>query len=252
MDVLINADERQGFGCRRKVFDVFFNNEAGGENFLFWMLLPPQSLSPTEIDHKDCDPTLLGGCARCLISRPTVCCDIHHPNSFTSYISTAPKLPKAPARSRIAKFSMATADYSLLDALEDWRETKTAQLFGHAHLHDLGPGLVMTDSVVDRIVNCAHHHKIKTASDLKKETRWIYTDKYGDEVVTLILRLAPLPVPQAPLVSTPLQPCRAAYNVASSSNTPARTPSTPTPAAKPRKKTRCGACGEEGHNGMLF
>lgn len=36
MDWFINADVRPGVGCRRKVVNVFFENDAAGETFHFW------------------------------------------------------------------------------------------------------------------------------------------------------------------------------------------------------------------------
>ncbi|KIJ15265.1 hypothetical protein PAXINDRAFT_77373 [Paxillus involutus ATCC 200175] len=79
-------------------------------------------------------------------------------------------------------------------ALQDWWENKTAAVFGWAALSDLGPSLLMTNALLDRIIDGAHHHKIHTIQDLWKETSWTDSEKYGEEVLTIIRQhAAPLP-----------------------------------------------------------
>ncbi|KAH7904952.1 P-loop containing nucleoside triphosphate hydrolase protein [Hygrophoropsis aurantiaca] len=226
MDYLINADVRPNVGCRRKVFNAFFENEAA------------------ESDHHLCDSSLETGCARCLITVSTICCDIHTPEHFTPYSITIPKQPNLPSRSRLAKFEMSSNDHKLINALEDWRETATITLYGDAHLYDLGPGLVMPDFVLDRIVQCAHFHKIQSITDLQKETRWSGIEKHGSEVVALILLVSPVPVtPSAPFTSVPLQ-----RSLAFSNTTPSSAISSTSTSVASKKKNRCGACRQEGHN----
>ncbi|KAG1867710.1 hypothetical protein F4604DRAFT_1584981 [Suillus subluteus] len=103
---------------------------------------------------------------------------------FAGFISVIPKRTKQPSHSHIAKFSMASTDFKLVD---DWQEDTTQKLYGQAHLHDLGPGLVMPNNILNRIVECAHFHKIKSPADLLRETRWSGVNKPGDDIVTLIL-----------------------------------------------------------------
>jgi hypothetical protein len=82
---------------------------------------------------------------------------------------------------------MASTDFKLIDALDDWQEDTAQKLYGQAHLHDLGPGLVMPNNILNRIVECAHFHKIKSPADLLRETHWSGVDEHGDDIVTLIL-----------------------------------------------------------------
>ncbi|KAG2100864.1 hypothetical protein BD769DRAFT_1312260, partial [Suillus cothurnatus] len=217
MDYFINADMRPGVGCRRKVLNVFFKNEEA------------------ESDHHKCDTLETPGCLRCLITQSNICCDIHTPAYFVPFISTIPKQQKQPSRSRLAKFHMALLDLKLTDALDDWREEATIKLYGHAHLHDLGPGLIMPNSILDRIVECAHFLKIKSTADLVKETRWSGANKHGDEIIALIHQIRPLPTP---LTSAPLQPRTTSSNANASASVPRNA----------KRKMRCSACGEEGHN----
>ncbi|KAG1905441.1 uncharacterized protein F5891DRAFT_976372 [Suillus fuscotomentosus] len=128
---------------------------------------------------------------------------------FVPFISTIPKQQKGPSRSQLAKFYMALLDSKLTDALDDWWEEATIKLYGHAHLHDLGPRLIMPNSILDRIVECTHFFKIKSTADLAKETHWSGANKHGDEIITLIHQVHPLPTP---LTSAPLQPCTISSN----------------------------------------
>ncbi|KAG1880833.1 hypothetical protein F4604DRAFT_1578316 [Suillus subluteus] len=157
MDYLINADQCTGLMCRRKVFDVCFDNEAA-------------------------------------------------------------------------------------DALDDWREQKTISTYGWSHLNDLGPSLVLPNCTLDRIVDCAHHRKINSILDLKKETGWTDSDRFGNEIITLIQRHAP-PI-ASPFVTMPL-------SYPSTGNVPVL--ATPCPAARTnaptlKHKNKCSACNNEGHN----
>ncbi|KIK73578.1 hypothetical protein PAXRUDRAFT_20702 [Paxillus rubicundulus Ve08.2h10] len=149
---------------------------------------------------------------------------------------------------------MGPNEYELGEALEDWREEKTREIHGESHLMDIGPALVMPDGMLNWIVACAHYFKIKTVNDLKRETRWGKANQYGTEVITMIHRVVPIPIPitaPAAFTRTPLQP--RPIPQANSSLDPLSTPShQPLVAGDgvnlPAKKKKCGACGLEGHN----
>ncbi|KAG2031175.1 hypothetical protein BDR03DRAFT_936445 [Suillus americanus] len=190
MDYFINADMRPGIGCRRKVLNMFFKNEEA------------------EFDHHQCNA---------LETPVHICCDIHTPAYFVLFISTIPKQQKQPSCSRLVNFSMALLDLKLTDALDDWQEETTMKLYGHAHLHDLGPGLIMPNSILDRIVKCTHFSKIRSTADLVKETRWSGANKYRDEIIALIHQVCPLPMP---LTSAPLQPRTILSNANASTSVP--------------------------------
>ncbi|KAI6011404.1 P-loop containing nucleoside triphosphate hydrolase protein [Pisolithus microcarpus] len=225
MDYLINAENRVGLKCRRRVFDVCFENNAA------------------EADHLVCDTERAVGCDRCRITPASVCCDIHHPDEFTNLMSSVPKPPPAPPRSRIPKYDPSPHDHTLRNALEEWREQTTSAVYGWHHLNDIGPCIVMCNATLERIVDCAHHHKISTIQDLKRETTWLDADQYGGEVLSLIRRHA------APLVSlfisTPLRETMSPSNVLTTSHaSPSPTPNS----IITRRKAKCSACGQEGHN----
>ncbi|KAF8415303.1 hypothetical protein L210DRAFT_3495955 [Boletus edulis BED1] len=221
MDWFINADVRPGVGCRRKVVNIFFDNEAA------------------ESDHRSCNTLSPDGCPRCVVPTSDICCDIHSPDFFAPYSVVIPPQSKRPSRSRISGFTMSSDDLALVNALEDWREGTTISLHGEGFLCDLGPGLVMPTKVLDRIVTCAHAHKIKTVANLQKETSWSGAEHYGHQIVSLVLQHLPIPVIAPLFTSAPLP----------RSNGVAPSPLT-TLAPKPttRRQIRCSACHGEGHN----
>ena len=110
----------------------------------------------------------------------------------------------------------------------------TRRIYGECNLNNYGPGIMMPDSSLDRIVDCAYQKKIITIEDLRKETRWSGVDQFGSEVIAIIHHIIPVPI-AAPLLSppTPLQ-----------SHTLSRTSN------DARKQSRCSACNMEGHNSM--
>ncbi|KIJ10665.1 hypothetical protein PAXINDRAFT_85694, partial [Paxillus involutus ATCC 200175] len=131
-------------------------------------------------------------------------------------------------------------------AAEDWREEKTKQMHRESHLTDLGPGLVMPDTVLDRIVACAHHCKIKTTDDLCKEIHWSSTDHFGTEVVALDTcgcRECEFPTP---LQSRPVPSSNSA--ITGSTRAHQLQVDEVVSELNAGKKNKCGACRLEGHN----
>ncbi|KAI6117852.1 hypothetical protein EDD16DRAFT_1480984 [Pisolithus croceorrhizus] len=220
IDFLINAEKRPGVMCQRKIFDVCFDNAAAVS------------------DHHECNSDNAQGCPRCHVMEPVVCCNIHNPPEFASYDAPNPKAPRAAQRSCLPKYTKDKSNLDLENALLDWREEKTATVYGWACLFDNGP-VVMTDSTLDRIVDCAHHRKIQTPQDLKRETTWADSDLYAGEVLSLIERHAALR--KSLYISTPLRQSSASASASVSAST------LPTLPAKHRA-TKCSACGQEGHN----
>ncbi|KAG0694255.1 P-loop containing nucleoside triphosphate hydrolase protein [Suillus ampliporus] len=229
MDLLINANYR-GVGCRRKVFNIQFDNESADSSHLI------SNASDAE------------GCSRCAPIIPKVCCDIHHPLAFSLFNPIiVPQLPRLPIRSRLAKYTMGPQEFKLCEALEDWRDQKTVEIYGRSHLIDLGPTVVMGDSVLDQIVDCAHFQKIKIADDLRKETHWSVNDNLAREVIAIIHRIIPISLyTTAPLKQRPLPTTVNAPNSGLGQH-PAHVASNGPPAGV-KKVQKCSACGQAGHN----
>ncbi|EGN92477.1 hypothetical protein SERLA73DRAFT_79517 [Serpula lacrymans var. lacrymans S7.3] len=240
MDYFINTDVRPGFKCRRKVFHAWFDDESASENikFLFRFWFPFHTIS-LEMDHIDCDSSKAEGCNRCSLPQPKVCYDLHQPAFFDRFHrNPIPKFPRPSNRSRVTTYKMGITDLALHTAFKSWREDKTKEVYGEAHLVNIGPSLFMSNNTLTRIVDCTHHFQVQGVKDLNKETRWQGCLEYGQEVVLVVLLVEPPPQTRPPLVSTPL-PSRLPDTVAT--HTTIATPTVP-------RKNKCRACGVEGHN----
>ncbi|KAI6096632.1 hypothetical protein F5141DRAFT_971147, partial [Pisolithus sp. B1] len=236
VDYLINASECSGVECRRKVFDTCFDNAAA------------------ESDHHECNDSDMSGCPCCNVTSPTTCCDIHDPSAFSSFGSQLPKPSRVSQRSRLPKYMKGKYDYKLEEALLDRCEDKMVAIYGWACLNDHG-AVVMTSAMLNRIVNCAHHQKIQTCQDLKRETGWMNSDQFGDEVLNLIQQHATPTTATSLLVSTPLRHRGVAINEeltagpSSSHFTTIFSASGDSSNIPMKRRSRCSACGQEGHNG---
>ncbi|KAI6120803.1 hypothetical protein EV401DRAFT_2169641 [Pisolithus croceorrhizus] len=235
VDYLINASERSGVECRRKVFDTCFDNAAA------------------ESDHHECNDSNMSGCPRCNVTSPTTCCDIHDPSAFSSFGSQLPKPSRASQCSRLPKYMKGKYDYKLEEALLDWHEDKMVAIYRWACLNDHG-AVVMTSATLNCIVNCAHHQKIQTCQDLKRETGWMNSDRFGDEVLNLIQQHTAPTMATSLLVSTPLRRRGAAIDEelaagpSSSHFTTIFSASSDSSNIPTKRRSRCSACGQEGHN----
>lgn len=149
-------------------------------------------------------------------------------------MTNIPRLPPNPRRSRLAPYQLLPVDMSLKDELCSWRREAAIAKFGAGNVRMLGPGLIMANSVVERIVNAAHYLKINDIDDLRKESQWEGSAEHAAEVVELICKLRP----STALVTTPLQ-LRQANS--STSGIPLV-----------KKMIHCSQCGQVGHNGMSF
>lgn len=190
------------------------------------------------------------GCDRCRVGSPAVCCDIHNPSEFSGFASVIVKQPSIPPRSRITKYERTQTDNDLRDALDLWREDTTAAVFGWAHLNDMGPSILMCSATLERIVDCAHYRKINSVLDLKRETGWLDADQFGHEIITLIQAHSPsLP---SPFASTPLRSTTSmAVNAPPALPDRCATPCPSSTSTVQKRKNKCSACGQEGHNGTL-
>ncbi|KAJ7105153.1 hypothetical protein C8R44DRAFT_530409, partial [Mycena epipterygia] len=158
-------------------------------------------------DHKECRTDLPDGCPRCVTQTPRTCCELCTPAHFETFGRVALPLKEqaAPSRSRIASYKADATDMKLRDALHEFRRTTTVTKYSRAVLKDSGPGVVMSNEVLQRIVDCAHHFKIQSTDQLLRETRWAGATEFGTAVVDLVKEHRPMPEPPAPpITSTPL------------------------------------------------
>ncbi|KAJ7767607.1 hypothetical protein B0H16DRAFT_1412044 [Mycena metata] len=158
----------------------------------------------TMSDHLLCRPDLEGGCTRCKVVPAGHCCELCTPAEFAQFAHVdLPKPKQQPSRSRIADYKAGRIDFALRDDLHAFRKARTIELRGRAIFRSLGRGLIMPDDVLQRIVDCAHFHKIQTCTELLKETRWHRVSEDGEQILHLIHQHRPPPPPHPPPPTPP-------------------------------------------------
>jgi hypothetical protein len=188
----------------------------------------------SESDHLTCRVDLPEGCPCCFTKTPAICCELCTPTHFEGFARVdIEKKAAAPSRSRIKDYVAGVSDFSLRDTLHTFRREQTALKWGTAALRDLGPGLFMSDAVLQCIVDCAHDRKIDSQGTLAKETHWPNTLSHGNQIVAIISLHCPKPIPPPLMISKTLQsvqPCA----IPLQSLGPSRS-------TKARKCSRCGS-----------
>ena len=161
-----------------------------------------------------------------------MCCELCNPRLFEEFARSDPKARPKRLRNRstIKDYKIGPYDMELRRALHDFREQQTIKKFGLSRLKNSGPGLIMSDAILKRIVDCAHMLKIRNKDDLQIETRWSCVEAFADDVLALIdAHRDPSIVPKA---STPQ-----IHGPASNSAT-----------LMPFKVVMCSRCHQQGHN----
>ncbi|KAJ3476192.1 hypothetical protein NLI96_g11327 [Meripilus lineatus] len=174
LDNLINADCRS-FRCFRVPIMAYYENDR------------------VEPDHQQCLTDSPSGCRRCCVPPSPVCCSLCHPDdpSFARYPVAAPPAGRAavPRQSRIPALGpMTLHDFSFRRELDSFRRRITLQKFSRAHLNNLGPGTIMGDTILERIVTCARAHKLDSVESLQRETKWGRSVELGPQVLDLVQR----------------------------------------------------------------
>ena len=160
--------------------------------------------SPSDSYHMLCNTDIPDGCGCCKIRQPEICCELCHPTFFQELApSMVTKPPAAPSRSRIKEYTAHCQDMELQDALHTFRKETGIMKFSLPYFTSHGASIVMSQRVLQRIVDCAHTGKIRTKDDLSRETRWGGTEEHSDIILNLIsTHHPPPPSAAAPAPST--------------------------------------------------
>src|SRR5882762_8009475 len=75
---------------------------------------------------------------------------------------------------------------NLRNALNNFCEEETIKKFGKLGLKNSGPGLIMRNNILQRIVDCTHAQKIINKDHLQLETHWTHVDLFADAVLAII------------------------------------------------------------------
>jgi len=271
MDDVVNAGTRD-WRCYHAPSMIYFGNDDFGRSLT---LLSFGSLYITRLQVADSAQCQAGGCARCAAPPvDAVCCSLCHPDEFLhiSFIEGPSRsrptqtAPPPTARCLDKKYVPSPADMDLRTALHNFRKERMELTYGRALLRNLGPGSIMSNDILQSIVDATHAGRVTCIGDVKREVKWARVDELGNEVLQLVLVHAPPPLPTPPLsgsanaplsrqhpigpyTSLPLQGLgRSLSSNISSSN--ATIPGPPEVAqAKPKRQYKCRACGAVGHIG---
>lgn len=93
-------------------------------------------------------------------------------------------------------------DFKLHDELNDWREKQMVE--EGLGLDDFfGPQLLLSDDILDRIVDLHHHSKVHDVQSLIDQTGWHYASRYGTQILEIVKSCTRL-VPPRPSVALPV------------------------------------------------
>ncbi|KAI0313653.1 hypothetical protein OF83DRAFT_1036194, partial [Amylostereum chailletii] len=138
------------------------------------------------------------GCMRCRPRASRLCCDLCTPSLLADmgiFIDAPPSLSSDPlvkatkssnSRSGIRKKPPTPLEDTLTARLEAWCESTAQEIFSRPTYRKHGPHLLLSDENLNRMVVCAQARKIKTVSDIARETRWIDVDTHGDAILAII------------------------------------------------------------------
>ncbi|KAK7687654.1 hypothetical protein QCA50_008869 [Cerrena zonata] len=232
IDDLINAGTREGLGCRRKVIEIYFENDKIAGN----------------TDHLLCDTSVSTGCLRCSPKPTTVCCDLCTPNAFIHLFPSSDTITKSRTaqKSRIPPYTMDSKDMQCRDALDHWRGKAALELLGEFIVEEYGDIAFMSDEILQRIVDCIHFGKTLTLDTLKKETGWRNNliQQYGQSLLDAVRDYLP----------SPSQTATGSVSGSSALEVVPQTHDTVgglgvSSAGRGKRKTgTCSMCGQTGHN----
>ncbi|KAH9023948.1 P-loop containing nucleoside triphosphate hydrolase protein [Lactarius pseudohatsudake] len=185
-------------------------------------------------------------CPRCVGMPSRLCCDTCNPGLFILPVpaTVAPKQSRAPNKFKVDSngYLATELDCKLKESLHDW-QTGELQNLGVATGNNMfGSQFIMTDEVLERIMDLVHHEQIDDLATLQSQVSWQNCDRWGPEILIIVkahvppvaapTREALRPAENLPGPSTGHRPSIAPGSVGT-------TPSGSTPSSsKPRAKSR--------------
>lgn len=133
-------------------------------------------------------------------------------------------------------------DINLKEGLKLWRREQAIAILGQQKVRKWGAVLFMSDEIVQRLVDCAHDGKIRTAEHIAKETRW-RGDYIEQCAVSLLAVIAAHSLP-LPAVTVAPTPASRVLTLLATNN-----PSIGTPT---KQTMKCSACKGMGHTSKFF
>ncbi|TBU21121.1 hypothetical protein BD311DRAFT_633283, partial [Dichomitus squalens] len=189
LDSLVNAGLRPWLLCYRKPIVAYYENDRISKSTLlfFQAFIHFTNLEP---DNRPCHPQ---GCARCVLRPSPICCSLCSPTHplfailpNPSHQSSSAQAASSARASKVSSAPMDPQDCQLQAALHTFRREQTIKVYGRRRLNSNGPGAIMGDEVLKRIVDCARSHKLGTVEALARETKWSRAHELGEEVLKIV------------------------------------------------------------------
>jgi hypothetical protein len=152
---------------------------------------------------------------------------------------------------------MTAADKKLREALRDWRNTQLQSLGASTGDDMFGAQFIMTDEILERIVDMAHFGKLTDLVTFQSQVNWRYCDRWGTQILGIVtVHFPPVATPPRdslrPVDNLP-GPSTGRQSLTTSGSTGATNMAS---GSKPRarRQSRCGSCGSTSHigKGVLF
>ncbi|KAG1718541.1 hypothetical protein EDB19DRAFT_1837905 [Suillus lakei] len=117
-----------------------------------------------------------------------------NPEAFLLFYVAPP--PKASNKCKVkvsTSYKMLQADFALRDDLLKWRDQQAIE----DNMDDdfFSPQLILSDSLLDRILALSHHTKLPDINALRDQPDWVYSQEYGETILGLIRKHFPPPAP---------------------------------------------------------
>jgi hypothetical protein len=272
MDAFVNAD-RLAERCRRQVVTSYFGNDKIGMYIKIPRTCIVMSAPMAPEPEENC-------CDRCRTHSPPLCCDLCNPELMVitqESLEVAPgdgreseqedggdedDLVAMPLAPKVCKYSTrcyeATGwDKRLLQELWAWRSKVYDDYWAEVDEVGFGMSLVISDELVQRLVDLAHYGKLVYVTDIQTQTSWRDPMGLSDEIIDIIrmtheaTALGPLfnhtPRAWPSRSQTPISPSQPLTPAPPGPQSIAGSPMTPGPC----KSTQCSVCRRFGHNGVL-
>jgi hypothetical protein len=111
--------------------------------------------------HRFCTEKEVTCCTWCAVKQLWICCHSCNPSTLVLDPSDPLHIPKGRTKwkVKVADYNMQDNDIHLQEHLCNWRKTA---LIGQGHGSDMffGPQQILSDQLITRIADLAHHHKI--------------------------------------------------------------------------------------------
>lgn len=135
---------------------------------------------------------------------------------------------------------MLQADHDLKAALVKWRRETAIQKLGTAIVRNYGAKVFISDQIIERLVVCAHAHKLAGVDDISRETGWRkdQAETHGGALLKIIHSHTPLPV---------LPPAASSTGGANGASHGAQVVPDAGSMTRKRRPAKCSKCHQEGH-----